>query len=318
MINKELIDIAISASKNWGGTKSEPKLIKTRENIVLDITLNSGQRAALRLHRPGYQSFDAINSELLWMETLADMRFPCPSPIRAISGELAIEIPNFRTISLIEWIEATEVGESVSQLKETTLINLFTTIGHHIAQLHNLTDKIDTKSFTRTNWDSQAFFSEKPLWGKYWKNPSLSKDEATQIYEARQKLSDEINTIHNSDIGLIHADLLKENILENTSGLWFIDFDDSGFGFREYDLATALIQHIDNPYFESIKKALVNGYNNHRQYFKTNSNSLNFFIILRSLASCGWVIGRVPDADPNQRVQALRALKCLKIFSDFK
>ena len=56
MINKELIDIAISVSKNWGGTKSEPTLIKNRENIVLDITLNSGQRAALRLHRPGYQS----------------------------------------------------------------------------------------------------------------------------------------------------------------------------------------------------------------------------------------------------------------------
>ena len=39
MINKELIDIAISASKNWGGTKSEPKLIKTRENIVMIIKI---------------------------------------------------------------------------------------------------------------------------------------------------------------------------------------------------------------------------------------------------------------------------------------
>ena len=42
------------------------------------------------------------------------------------------------------------------------------------------------------------------------------------------------------DLGLIHADMVHENILIDGSSLVIIDFDYCGFGYRLFDLATAL------------------------------------------------------------------------------
>ena len=49
------------------------------------------------------------------------------------------------------------------------------------------------------------------------------------------------------DRGLIHADLLGENILDDGAGLRLIDFDDCGWGFRFYDLGTAMLQSLGRP-----------------------------------------------------------------------
>ena len=81
------------------------------------------------------------------------------------------------------------------------------------------------------------FFGDNPAWGKYWRNPSLSKEESELIYKVKNESKLLLRKIHNGDKGLIHADLLEENILVGNQKLWVIDFDDCGFGFREYDLA---------------------------------------------------------------------------------
>ena len=43
-----------------------------------------------------------------------------------------------------------------------------------------------------------------------------------------------------------------------------IDFDDGGFGFRLFDIATALIKHRVEPDFTDLRAALIEGYHSQR------------------------------------------------------
>ena len=56
----------------WGA--QDIRMIKNRENVVHEVRVG-GRPAALRLHRPGYQSKAAIRSELDWMAPLS-RRYP--------------------------------------------------------------------------------------------------------------------------------------------------------------------------------------------------------------------------------------------------
>ena len=265
MDNTDLINSVMEVSEAWGGVKILPKLVKNRENIVLDVTLNSGQRAAFRFHRPGYQSKQAIASELLWMEELTKRNFPCPSPIRTLNQDLLIETKGLRTASLIKWVEAAELKEKITGFNEKALISIFKNLGKITAELHNITDEINTKKYVRQKWDEEEFFGDTPAWGKYWENPALTSQESVLLYEVKTKLKGTLGSINNGDKGLIHADLLEENILIRGQNLWIIDFDDCGFGFREYDLATLLIQHFNKRYFNTAKLALIESYNKYRR-----------------------------------------------------
>jgi hypothetical protein len=75
---------AAEAAAHWGGAHSL-RLIRDRENAVFEAALPTG-RAALRLHRVGYQSEAAIRSELWWCAALADAGVPVPRPLPAQDG----------------------------------------------------------------------------------------------------------------------------------------------------------------------------------------------------------------------------------------
>ena len=65
----------------WGLRDGNARMISHRENAVFAIRLNDGQPAALRLHRPGYNSVNEIWSELWWTNALAEAGFPAPKPV---------------------------------------------------------------------------------------------------------------------------------------------------------------------------------------------------------------------------------------------
>ena len=75
----------------WGG--GTLRLIKDRENAVYEARLTDGRRAALRLHREGYQSPDAIRSELWWMQASAKAGVAVPAPVPTSSGDLLQVLP---------------------------------------------------------------------------------------------------------------------------------------------------------------------------------------------------------------------------------
>ncbi len=118
------------------------------------------------------------------------------------------------------------------------------------------------------------------------------------------------------DFGLIHADVLRENVLFSAGTVSIIDFDDSGFGFRLYDLATLASQNEDAPDYPDLMAAAVAGYRSIRPLSDTDVALLPMFLMLRRFASMGWVVDRVPVGDARSRTYAARAVNAARKFLD--
>src|SRR5690348_4920212 len=55
------------------------------ENTTYRVT--GARRFALRIHRPGYQTAEAIRSELAWMESLRAGGVRTPEPVPGLDGD---------------------------------------------------------------------------------------------------------------------------------------------------------------------------------------------------------------------------------------
>jgi Ser/Thr protein kinase RdoA (MazF antagonist) len=146
----------------------------------------------------------------------------------------------------------------------------------------------------------------------------LSDPESALLRQARSQALADLATFaaEAGDFGLIHADVLRENLLRDGPGLWLIDFDDSGFGFRLYDLGTALSQSLEEPQLARLAEALLTGYARTRPLPADAARRLTLFAMLRTLASCGWIASRAGRGDPRPRFYADRALRTARAYLD--
>lgn len=308
---------AAEALTAWGGGTATP--LALRENAVYRADLADGRRAALRLHRPGYQTDAAIEAELWWCTALARAGFPAPAPIAARDGGHLAPAGD-RRASLVTWCPGTPVGSAGTPLVGTPAEQaaLFTAIGALIADLHRTTDTLTLPAgFTRPRWDAEGLLGEAPLWGRFWINPALSDPESALLRQARTQARADLAALGpGADFGLIHADVLRENLLRDSARLWLIDFDDCGFGFRLYDLGTALSQSLEEPQLQRLADALLTAYGRTRPLPADAARRLTLFTLLRTLASCGWIASRARPGDPRLRFYARRARGMARLYLD--
>jgi len=309
------LDYAIAAGRAWGGFTSRPVMIRNRENVVMKAQLTNGQDVAVRLHRLGYQSKDSILSELVWTQAMADAGFPCPKPIATADGTL-VHQGEGPIVSVITWLDAGCVGEmgAVYAGIESDHCELYHRIGGLIAQMHQTTDALDLAPQPRPAWSQDGLLGDTPWWGRFWENPCLTQAETVILQEARLRCAAFLDGLDRPDYGLIHADLLQENILQNETGLWVIDFDDAGYGYRLFDLGTALIQHAECAYLPALRAALIDGYSAARGV-SVDDHAVQVFTLLRAFASSGWIMSRADANDPRQRFYCNRALRLVNDLS---
>lgn len=305
--------MAASAMVTWGGGDTAPVLVKARENVVFDVRLANGRRAALRLHRPGYQSRRSIEAELIWTGRLAEAGIPVPAPIRSRAGRQTERIGD-RLASMVVWLPGAPIGAAERRLDGTPTDQhaLMRRVGALLAGLHAATDALTIpEAADRPRWDATGYLGERPLWGRFWENPSLNEDERAIVQSARSAAREalEAPAIAGLDFGLIHADALRENILWDGEQLSLIDFDDSGTGWRFYDLATAIYQSLEEPALDRIVGGVLEGYDAARALPERAETILVLFLMLRAFASTGWIATRADPADPRQRFRAERALR---------
>ena len=92
--------------------------------------------------------------------------------------------------------------------------------------------------------------------------------------------------------GLIHSDILPENVLVQGERLRVIDFDDAGFGWHLYDIATTLAEYRGDGKATLKREALVEGYHSSRELPDTHLAKLDLFCLARGLATLGWLSTR--------------------------
>lgn len=302
-------ELAIEAAGHWGGTPLA--LIRNRENAVFRMALPNGAQAALRLHRIGYQTAAAIESELWFCGALAARDLPVPRPLPAQHGAGLVTLQAGRIATAVEWLPGAPLGEAGVPLPGTAQdqATQHHALGRLMAQVHTATEALDLPStFSRPAWDIDGLTGDTPFWGRFWDHPALTNPERGQMQTARAFLRNALQThAKTAPLMPIHADVLRENILVDGPRLSLIDFDDCGLGFALYDLGTVLSQNLYEPAFADIRAGLIAGYQTLRP---ADPQMVDIFTLARCLASVGWTMPRLAPDDPIMRSHIARALLC--------
>jgi Ser/Thr protein kinase RdoA (MazF antagonist) len=278
------------------------RLIRHRENAVYEVALPQG-RAALRLHRSGYQQAAAIRSELWWTDALARSGVAVARPVPTQDGLLLADIAG-QLASVIAWVDGDPLGEAGIPFAGGTPLALrrHHALGRLLAQMHGATDALTLPDwFVRPSWDVDGLTGDAPFWGRFWEHPALTPDEALVLQAARRALADWL-TLRNETLGPVHADVLRENVLCDGDRLTLIDFDDSGIGFRGYDLGTVMSQNLYEPARDDLRAALIDGYG------ALTTAEVDMFTLARVCASVGWAAPRLAPSDPIHRRHIARAV----------
>lgn len=273
----------------WGMTGADYHLVATRENQVFKVTTNE-KTFALRLHRKNYRTAAELLSELQWMDAVAKVGIAVPAPIVSMSGD-TLHIVDGIQVDVLTWLFGTSMSEVMGASNRNTL---FYKVGQQMAQLHMASDKWSTpKGFVRCQWNRDGLLGDAPLWDRFWDNPALSPQDCEMFKHLRAKATIDLKLIENDlDYGLIHADLVLENVLVDGDQLQLIDFDDGGFGYRLFDLATTLLKIQTEHDYPFLRDALIKGYISVRII---DLAALDLFITLRSATYVGWNRARMNE-----------------------
>ncbi|WP_127112818.1 phosphotransferase enzyme family protein [Shimia sediminis] len=269
----------------WGMEGASATLAAQRENHVYRVN-HGPQSYALRFHRPGYRTEAELLSELDWCHYLAghDLHVPRPEPDCA-----ANPLPKIGDtyVSLLPWLSGTPIGEGTEITGDANAMTF--RVGHEMARLHDLTDRWQRPpTFTRPDWTCEALVGDTPLWGPFWDHPDLSPDEVALLQDARTAARRDMALV-SEDTGLIHADILAENLLLDEDHLCLLDFDDSATGYRAFELATFLLRYVERPDFAELSSAIIDGYSIRR---RIEQDELSLALLLRALTYVGWIIPR--------------------------
>lgn len=297
-----LLHLAAKSLRHWSLQGSDLQLVKYRENAVYRIETPDGQRFALRIHRPGYHSGAALRSELEWMSALAKKAIAVPEVIPAKDGRLLISeshdsVPEVREIDLFAWIEGEPFGSVEGGLGDNAerIEHLYGTLGEMAAKLHNEScEWVPPDGFERHAWDQDGLVGEAPFWGRFWELELLTDDQRRLLKAARDHIARRLAGYDRSPqrYGLIHADFVPENLMVEGDRVRLIDFDDAGFGWHLFELATALYFIQEEPGYPVAKQALIDGYRRRRALSEDDLEDLDLFLAARGCTYLGWIRSR--------------------------
>lgn len=295
--------LAQSAARHWDGGFTNLRLVKYRENAVFSADCPDGRRVAVRVHRHGYHSDAALTSELHWMHEIGRSgAVEVPGVVPTSDGSLTARVthptvPEARRVSVLDWLAGTPVGTSEDgvELDHARAAELYFDAGVLAASLHNMAvDMAIPTGFTRHAWDEHGLVGPAPLWGRFWEHPTLTDAEREVLARARSASAIDLYEFGKDDgnYSLIHADFVPENLLDDDGVLKLIDFDDCGYGWHMFELATALYFTIDQSHHADITAALIAGYRTRRPLPRDHEVLLPMFLFLRGTTYLGWIRSR--------------------------
>ncbi|MDH3296013.1 MAG: phosphotransferase [Acidimicrobiia bacterium] len=308
-----------AALDRFGIEPTSVELISRTENVVFAVGAGEAGRFVARLHRPGYNTLEELESEVAWVSSLADDGVPVPRPVPMIEGGHHVPVVVDGTehhLGVIEWVNGAPLRSA--EVSDDDLVGHYRTIGVLAARIRAHGRRWSRPDgFVRRHWSTEAFFGAEPIWGRFWEVDGLTTPQRDLFSRARRRLASVLDTIStDSDrYGLIHADLHPGNIMINGAmingamvngamvngamvnggkepRLSVIDFDDSGFGWYAFELAVALHPILGHNRFADAKAALIAGYREIVPISEPEVGLVDVFLVVRALMLVGWLDGR--------------------------
>ena len=275
-------------------------LLKLRENGVYSVfDQATAGKYVVRVHRAGYHSDAELRSEWQWIGSLTEYGVLTPV-LRRSSNNRMFEIvettgvPEPRQVDIVDWIEGMQLGSLEGGLEGAAheIREQFITLGSIMAKMHNHAEHWrEPEGFTRHAWDLDGLTGDRPFWGRFWELPALSSRQKDRMLEVRDKLRTELTALATAPdrYGLIHADLVYENILTDEDGVRVIDFDDCGYGWYLFDLATSVFFLQGTEHFNLAQQALIMGYRKNRPLTDEHLSWLPTIFMARATTYLGWM-----------------------------
>jgi Ser/Thr protein kinase RdoA (MazF antagonist) len=298
----QLQALALASLQAWHIDCVNIQLIKYRENAVYKVVTVDGRRYALRVHRSGYHSNAALRSELQWMAALRASGIEVPTVIPTSTGELFVcamlPVTNETVqVDLFEWIDGCQIGTTERGLEgnPADIVRMYRTIGRVAARLHEHSSNWEIpQGFSRHAWDVEGLVGEQPFWGRFWELDALTPAQRRLLLDAREIVRTELSAMmaapeHADGYGLIHADFVPDNLMVANGEVRLIDFDDAGFGWHLFEIATALYFIREDPHYAVARDALIEGYREHRSLPDHVLDKLPVLMMARGFTYLGWV-----------------------------
>lgn len=287
-------ELARAALPAWGlQADSSIELLAERENTVFVVMTGDGKRFVLRVHRAGYHSDAQLRSQVAWARSLqregvvhtADVIDTTDGEPFTVTSHPAV--PEERQVSLLRWVEGTRLSELGGGAEQE-----FELIGELMAKLH--THAAGWKppvGFDALCWDADGLVGGDPEWGRFWEAEGLDADGRAVMVSFRERARRELEDFGSSPdhFGLIHCDFLAENLLVHGDRITLLDFDDAGYGWHLFDIATALALATLRDDFDDLRGTFVAGYRRHRQLSDEHLARLPLFLALRGATYVAWV-----------------------------
>jgi Ser/Thr protein kinase RdoA (MazF antagonist) len=276
----------------WAGLiGARVRLINHSENQTFLVQADAGQRYCLRVHRPGYQSRAAIESELAWLAALGrDTSLPVPKLVPGQNGEAlqSFETPkgDARLAVLFHFVNGIE------PTLQSDLPKLFVILGRYAATLHQHARRWAPPScFERPVWTAANILAPDGLWGDWRSAPGVDTPCRSLLERLTEALTADLTLYGTSStrFGLIHADMRLGNLLLDKQHLNLIDFDDCGFGWFAYDFAAAISFHETSPLVPALKSAWLEGYRPIRALEAADIEAMETMVMLRRMALLAWI-----------------------------
>ncbi len=283
----------IEASLNrWPGQAgAKARLINLSENHTFLLEQPEGQKTVLRVHRPGYHTLAAINSELMWMAALRkDAELVTPMALPGVDGALVQSIDvgggEIRFAVLFAFEEGREPEESASLVGPFRQLGVLAARCHTHAERWHLPDE-----FCRLTWDANTILDADAHWGNWRDGPGVEGRIWKLLCQGEDAMRAKLLAYGQGRdrFGIIHADMRLANILLDKGQTKLIDFDDCGFGWFVYDFAAAISFFEDGPLVPDLLANWLEGYKTVRGFSEADLAIVDTMILLRRYALLAWI-----------------------------
>lgn len=265
-------------------------LVHHRENAVFRVDDADGSRWALRVHRRAYRTTDQIRSELAWMEALAAAGVRTPAVRAGVDGAgvqtvRTTNAPEPRDVTVLGWID----GRPLDEDRSTGAYRL---VGRTSALVQEHGRAWTPPAwFRRPTWHADALMGPTALWGDYADLAALGSEQRALMHRAAALVRRRLDAFGRDPdrFGLTHGDLMPDNILLASGVPVVIDFDDGGYGWYLYDLATLLAVEVGGDDYARIRAAWLDGYRTVRALPDAHLPAIETLVMARLLLGLGWM-----------------------------
>lgn len=291
--------LASRALSAWALSSPQVALLKYRENAVFAVTASDGGRAVLRVHRPRYHSDGDIRSEVAWMRALDAAGIPTPTVIDTRAGDVlttvAVDgVPEARQCDLVAWVDGQPPGtlEAGVTGADEAVRALYRAVGELAARMHaHAASWKRPEPFSRPLWNAETLVGDHPTFGRFWELDALTDVQRPIVLAARDRVRERLVALGPAHT-LIHGDLVPDNILVDGAATRVIDFDDCGWSWVGFELATSIFPLQMSRGFDVGFAGYLEGYRAVRSFPEHELEWLPDLLVARGLSYLGWPAGR--------------------------